>query len=198
MHAREVAGPGELPREADRGVEPALELLAPSGAREDLRVSERAQRPLVVGLIALRDPGGNQGGAGARLIGQRAHDRHQQGGFQEREAPVTEVIGERAERLRTQGYLVGQPPTRRSSTDIGSPPASATAAGLSRPRTCRRSTHPQPAARPRPGAPRAWAPISGTPVGEDLVPGPPRLPAAVAARSWCPSAGRAGRAGPLR
>ena len=177
MHARQVAGVGELPGQADRGVQAVLELVdQPPADRRGVRrggAGGRRSRGLPVvrssasgrgrpapsrtrGRWASVTPQAASVARGARVVGQRLDDGDQGLRLQEGELPVAEVVDQRAEGLGPQRDRAGAPPgpgrvERRPRQ--GTPPWSHERSRLSRRRTCRR-WRPLRRATPRPAPPR--------------------------------------------
>ena len=87
VHARQVAGVGQLPGQADRRVQAVLELLDRAGARtlrsvigsssrhQHVGIGQHTQRVQVGPCVAILDPGGAASGPDVGMVGQRLHHR---------------------------------------------------------------------------------------------------------------------------
>jgi hypothetical protein len=81
-----------------------------SGGNDDLRVGQRGERALVGGPLRLRYADRDQRLARGRPLAERTHGGHHGRGLEEREPAVAVVVGEGAERLRSQRDLRVEPP----------------------------------------------------------------------------------------
>ena len=91
VRAGQVAGVGELPREADRGVEAVLEVLNQlHGTLLDRAAGQQTgQGTQVGGALLLGHPGGLDRGVHIGMVGEPGDDHDQLRGLQERQLPGT-------------------------------------------------------------------------------------------------------------
>ena len=131
VHAGQVAGVGQLPGQADRGVQPLLELVdQPAGRRRGGRplledrhgwslrwimppAARPCRAPTYAGQCGSGTPAPRSASSTEGLSLEAAYDVDELGCLEEAELAGAEVVGQGAERLGSQGHRPVQPPGLR-------------------------------------------------------------------------------------